>query len=592
MKGIRNILITAAFLLAAIVLGGNYREAASAEAVKVPADEEGGLIDLLENNTDTEESIHLRDKESLYDTDNEVITMYLTVSRGNASEGTDHTWHQVNDHSVYYYTDNNIDRYKVEGLLQIGTEDGIAPGDVGYGRTAPNVTVNVRGQSSSRSPQKNYKVEFKKNAGSWNEQTTVILNKHPYDGLRFRNKMCFDLMAGIDQMMSLRTNFVHLYVRDLTEGADSGFADYGLYTNVEQLNKTALRAHGLDKNGHLYKVNFFEFFRYEDVIKLKTDPTYDEKKFEEYLEIKGDDDHTKLIEMLERVNDVSQPIDEILDKYFDEENIAYWMAFNILTGNTDTQSRNVYLYSPKNSERWYLLSWDTDASFKNEEKRVLGYDFSESWEKGVSNYWGNVFFQRCLKSEHFRQSLDAAINDLRGYLSEDRMRETVRGYSSIVKDYLYTSPDVKNAPLTPAEYDLVVEELPKMVDDYYRYYLETLETPQPFYIGDPIRTKDGISYNWMPGYDFENRDITYNVTVSRDLNGADIVEEYHGSWTEFQGKDLAPGQYFIKAVAENDEGKKTTAFDYYTLEDSTKMYGIVCFYVMNDGSIVRYEDME
>lgn len=73
-------------------------------------------------------------------------------------------------------------------------------------------------------------------------------------------------------MMGLRTQFVHLYVKDKTQTAGASFVDYGLYTQVEQPNKTALRAHGLDENGQLYKVNFFEFLRYGDVIRLKTDP--------------------------------------------------------------------------------------------------------------------------------------------------------------------------------------------------------------------------------------------------------------------------------------------------------------------------------
>lgn len=82
-------------------------------------------------------------------------------------------------------------------------------------------------------------------------------------------------MAGIDEMMSLRTTFVHLYVKDTTAGGSGQFVDYGLYTQVEQLNKTALKTHGLDKNGHLYKINLFEFFRYEDVIRMADDPLYD-----------------------------------------------------------------------------------------------------------------------------------------------------------------------------------------------------------------------------------------------------------------------------------------------------------------------------
>ena len=38
--------------------------------------------------------VHLRDKDTLYENDDEtsVVTMYLTVSRGNVSENTDHSW--------------------------------------------------------------------------------------------------------------------------------------------------------------------------------------------------------------------------------------------------------------------------------------------------------------------------------------------------------------------------------------------------------------------------------------------------------------------------------------------------------------------
>ena len=38
--------------------------------------------------------------------------------------------------------------------------------------------------------------------------------------------------------------------------------------------------------------------------------------------------------------------------------IVYWMAFQILMGNVDTQNRNVYLYSPLNSDIWYFIAWD------------------------------------------------------------------------------------------------------------------------------------------------------------------------------------------------------------------------------------------
>ena len=45
--------------------------------------------------------VHLRDKDSLYANDDEtsVVTMYLTVSKGNSSEGTNHTWEEINTYS-------------------------------------------------------------------------------------------------------------------------------------------------------------------------------------------------------------------------------------------------------------------------------------------------------------------------------------------------------------------------------------------------------------------------------------------------------------------------------------------------------------
>ena len=48
-------------------------------------------------------SVHLRDNAELYNVydDSGVVTMYLTVSRGNDSENTNHSWAEINHYSVY-----------------------------------------------------------------------------------------------------------------------------------------------------------------------------------------------------------------------------------------------------------------------------------------------------------------------------------------------------------------------------------------------------------------------------------------------------------------------------------------------------------
>ena len=556
--------------------------------------EQDGVLDDLgmtveKDDIDTSEDVHIRDKDLIYENqDNtEIVTMYLTVSYGNAAENTNHTWEEINTYSAYDYEEMGVDRYQVAGLLQVGDENGLIAGELGYGQSAPNCTVQIRGQSSSRNVQKNYKISIKDNKGEWRGQTTIALNKHQSDGLRFRNKLGFDLLSGIDQLLSLRTTFVRLYVKDTTAGSDAKFEDYGIYTHVEQLNKTALETHGLDKRGHLYKVNFCEFYRYEDVIVLKNDSTYDLTAFEQILEIKGDDDHSKLIGMLERVNDYSSPIETILEENFDTENIAYWMAFQLLVGNVDTQSRNFYLYSPLNSERFYILAWDLDGMFKRSEHALTGrVDYSE-WENGVSNYWGNILFKRCLKSDVFRASLDAAVEDLYKTLLDGRLEEYVKTYSELLKPLIYEGRDALYMPITQPQYDAVAAALSDEVRSNYENYKKSYEKPMPFYIGTPTLEDGMISIIWEVAYSFDVESITYTFELATDYNFTNpIVKETNLSLPSVKFDTLPAGQYFVRITARDEAGDTQVAFDYYITENG-KIYGTKCFYVDAEGQIVE-----
>lgn len=539
-------------------------------------------------------SIHLRDNPELYTVydDSGVVTMYLTVSRGNDSENTNHSWAEINHYSVYDYEAMGVPRYQVAALLQVGDENGPLPGELGYGVEAPNATVQIRGQTSSRYTQKNYKIELKKNKGSWRGQRAIALNKHMSEGLRFRNKMAYDLIKGIDQMMGLRTQFVHLYVKDLTDSSSGVFEDYGLYTQVEQLNKTALKAHGLDSTGQLYKVNFFEFYRYEDAIKLTTDPTFDQAKFDSYLETKGSSDHSKLIEMLEKLNDESQPMEKLLETYFDVENIAYWMAFQLLTDNVDTQSRNMYLYSPQNSDTWYILDWDNDDMLRRKEHELIRFTDAESWEWGISNYWGNVLFRRCLQTASYREALDTAVQELHDYLNADRIEEMTAHYRTITEQYIWQMPDMEHLPLTRTQYDMVAKALPEEIEENYQQYPEGYHYPMPFYIGTPSLQNGVLQLSWDTSYDFNAEDISYTVELARDYQFRQMVyREEHVVLPLTQTAAPAAGQYFIRVRATNASGYTQDAFDYYVI-DSGKVYGVKCFYIQPDGTVVEdtYEE--
>ena len=576
------LLFALAVLVFALCLAGCGEVAESAASSNL------GLT-VEKNEINTEQDIHIRDKNLIYEGQNntEIVTMYLTVSYGNAAENTNHTWEEINTYSAYDYDAMGVDRYQIAGLIQVGDENGLVAGELGYGQVAPNCTVQIRGQSSSRNVQKNYKIRIKDNKGDWRGQQTIALNKHQGDGLRFRNKLGFDLLTEIDELMSLRTTFVRLYVKDTTAGPNAKFEDYGIYTQVEQLNKTALERHGLDKRGHLYKINFCEFYRYEDTILLKDDPNYDLKAFEEILEIKGDDDHTKLIRMLERVNDYSIPIETILEEDFDIENVAYWMAFQLLIGNVDTQSRNFYIYSPLNENRWYILPWDLDGAFKRPEWELLGrYDYAE-WEKGVSNYWGNVFFKRCLKSQVYRDKLDEAMESLYKKLTDGRVEEYAKAYSELLKPLIFKGRDALAMPVTSAQYDIIANSLIAEINNNYEFYKQCYEKPMPFFIGVPEIVGDKINIIWDTSYTFDAQGISYSFELASDYTFANPIVKLTDliiPTAEFD--KLKAGQYFVRVIAHDAGGQTQTAFDSY-MSEGGKVYGTKCFYVDADGKIVE-----
>lgn len=556
-----------------------------------------------ENSTEAEQEFSVQndtkkiyDKDSLYTNEDEtsVVTMYLTVSSGNESDNTNHTWTEVNSYSVYDYDAMGVERYAVNGLLQVGDENGPVEGELGYGQIIPNATVTIRGQTSSRSSQKNYRISIKDGKGTWNDQKVINLNKHKQDMTRFSNKMCYDLMKDLEDMIALRTQFVHLYVKDTTEGGNNDFTDYGLYTQVEQLNRRALQSHGLDKNGQLYKINFFEFYRYEDVIMLKNDADYDENAFEDLLEIKGDDDHSKLIAMLDDVNNYSVPIEEIIDKWFEEDNLLSWLAFQILVGNIDTQSRNSFLYSPLNVDTFYFISWDCDGAFVDTKRQYQVTDEVYGWEKGISNYWGNVLFQRIFKSDTLRSDLNEKIEEYRGILTEELLSEKANQYAEVVKQYAYSSPDLQYMPITKTEYDEMLNYLPSEVERNYQLYLESLVSPMPFFIGLPQKQETGLKFNWNSSYDFGEETITYTIEIDDDYSFSDPILREEGLFVpEYDYSETLPaGQYFVRVKATNESGYEQYAFDYYVTSESIKKYGILCFYVLEDGTIVEdtYEE--
>lgn len=526
-----------------------------------------------------------------YDDPTSVVTIYVTVRKGNAADRTDFTWDEVNSFSKWFYTDNTVAQVgMVEAIVQFGDESGPVQGELGYDAVVPNATIQIRGASTSLMPQKSYKIELNQTAGSWRGQTTIALNKHIFDPSRIRNKLNFDLIKQIPNMVSLRTQFVHLYVKDqTTDPWETRFVDYGLFTQIELPNKTFLKNHRLDPDGQLYKTTFFEFSRYPDQIRLVDDPLFDENQFASRLEIKGNDDNSKLIHMLDDLQDPNIPIENTFDEYFDSDNYFTWLAYNILVGNVDTQSQNFYLYSPGNSHKFYFIPWDYDDSFFRQDRiKCCNYYPYNKFEFGVANYWGAHLPSRLLRNPDYRQILDEKINELRSFLTPERIREMVEQYKPVAEEYALRMPDVQYFPTTKQGMELDFDLMPSEIELNYELYLQSLKTPMPFYLGVPAVNEDVLSFTWDEAYDFGAQNITYQFQVARDWDFQDIVfETTKMNLTSSETEMPQPGGYFWRVIATNEAGETQYSFDIFFDSTGYPHSGMKRFEVTNDGEVVE-----
>ncbi|MCZ8518245.1 MULTISPECIES: exopolysaccharide Pel transporter PelG [Paenibacillus] len=515
----------------------------------------------------------LSEDKHLYERDDDlsVANLYVTVMPGSSKPA---------DRSLNWYSLNRIQSSMEEGtlrvLLQEGGPDGKGPqtGMFGYGTTEANAKISLRGNTSRYESQRSYKIRLDDQAGLWHDQRILNLNKHPYDTVRFRNKLSFDLLETLPNMASLRTQFTHVYVKDLSSGAASkGFQDYGLYTHVEQPGELFLKNHWLDPGGQLYKASMFEFRRSPETLKLATDPAYNKQLFEQQLEIKGSDDHSKLLAMLDDVNNMAIPIDEVIEKHFDRENYLTWLAANLLMDNMDTEAHNFLLYSPLNSQKWYFIPWDYDGAWEWEHYRNV--DRTAMYGSGISNYWSSVLHNRYFRSEEHVRLLKDKMDELYGLFNKETVGKKIEDYRKITLPFMQKGPD-KN--FLPIRLEQAEEEITRIADVPLRSmerFKADLEKPKPVFLGEVASEKGQRVFVWEPSFDLQGDDLTYDWTLAADPAFTQVVKEQKGlKESRISVGGIEPGTYYWKVVIHDGHGHEQIPFDIYFDTEGTAYNGV------------------
>ncbi|MBS3943095.1 MAG: CotH kinase family protein [Dethiobacter sp.] len=458
----------------------------------------------------------------------------------------------------------------VDIIFQEGDSKGPAVGYYGFGLSDFNGTIEIRGATSRFAGQKSFKIRLDQRMSAWNGLWTVNLNKHPYDLTRVRNKLSFDYMEIIPHLSGLRTQFVQLFIKDLSGDLPAAeFVDYGLFTLVEQPNNLFLRARGLDPEGQLYKAEFFEFHKYPDHLKHQDDPEYNEDMFQQILGIRGNQDHGKLLSMLDDVNNYELDINYVIDRHFNRNNYLTWLAVNILFENIDTRTQNFFLYSPLNSYTWYFLPWDYDGAWgfydqidkEREARRGL-------WERGISNYWGVVLHRRFFQDPENLQALVEKMELLLDtFITSEQTSSLLNAYYPVISRFVNRWPDSEHLNVEDFEQEFwrIADEPNANLSEFHL----ALENPMPVFLGVPFLDREMLVFRWSASYDLQGDPIYYDFQISKSPDFADIlIEQSDLVKPEISVNPLPAGEYYWRVLIRDNQGNQQVAFDTYNDEDA------------------------
>ncbi len=516
--------------------------------------------------------IGLHEDKGIYEQDSDIYDVYISVfpTKNDAGEMIDlsaFALHSARDHSYNPVLNCNVqilsEGQKPDPLLDLDHK---------------NATIRVRGNSSRGASYKSYKVKLEEEAGTFLGQKNLNINKHAGDVSKISTKLQTDLLAHMDDIASYRTYYMRLWIRDASlPEEEQEFVYYGLYTEIEQPNKTYLETRGLSSNAVMYKASDFSF-ALNDALRNVDDPAYSEEEFETVLSIREGSNHEKLLAMLADVNDPARDFGEIFETYFDEDNYLTWLAFNLLMGNEDIINHNYIIYSPENALSWYFIPWDFDGALRFGEYRS---SFSQPDSlRGIQTLNTGILHRRYFRLEGSIEKLDDKMRELLDtVVTQERVDGLIDSYKPVLEKTMPLYPDIDLLDMSPAELIPYIDGMYDGILDNYEAFRRALEYPAPMFVSMPEVRSDGtIRFAWDASYSYQGRPITYNVRVYEDPRMQDLVFEQTGiEQTEcISAQSLPEGTYYLKVTAVDSQGNEQFSLEHVD-GDNLFVFGLLEF---------------
>lgn len=246
------------------------------------------------------------------------------------------------DSLTYYYT---IDKYMAADVEIDGT-------------MLPSTGVQLKGNSSYNSypgQKKSMNIDFNEfvSGQDYDGLKKLNLNNGFKDPTMLREKIFLEFCKMIG-MPAPRCTFGKVYINGTY---------WGLYTAVEQVNKSFLDIQFNDKKGNLFKGDPHGDLMWKGATVSNYYGDYELKTNEDI------NDWSDLVHLIDKINNTSNTAYyDTLEKYMDSDTYLKYWAANIVFSNLDSYTgsgHNYYIYHDSTSLKFQWIMWDVNEAFGN-----------------------------------------------------------------------------------------------------------------------------------------------------------------------------------------------------------------------------------
>ncbi|MEI7499605.1 MAG: CotH kinase family protein [Bacteroidota bacterium] len=433
--------------------------------------------------------------------------------------------------------------------------------------TLENVGFRLRGNTSRYSKKKSFKISFNEYVSGRKYQGVkkINLNGEHNDPTMIREKLFYDIWKKAG-MVERRTSFMKVYINN---------SYYGLYTNLEEMEKEWLTLVYQKNGGNLFKCSYPADLVYhgtdQQTYKDLQNSTSTGGRVYELQTNKSQDDYARLVELITTLN--KQPVGTFaadISKILNVDHFLKALAIDVATGNWDDYSynkNNYYMYENPSDSTFDFIAYDPDNTF--------GVDwFGIDWGTRDCRDWINKSMPLPLAQKvlavpaffaKYKLYLDTIANTI---INPDSIFSHIDAMKVLIQqaaeadtyrtlDYGYTVADFNNSFSNPFNKAHVKYGLKPFIETRKEKILSQLH---PAGISTDLQRNSGLTI--FPNPAAESITVSFANLPSELINAkiidifGKIVEEIvidnsNINSLTFQVKNLQKGMYILRIEASN-----------------------------------------